>query len=187
MSRSIDTETAADAAIYQHPLAYLLGLQGVALFRAFAGEYDRDFTNARLAKICTLLDSADQLGEGGYAVPITTADGYDGWAPYYDQPGNAMIDREQPIVREILDGLPVGVALDAACGTGRHTAYASGTGQQRRLPRQASLHRLALPTRWLLIGQSAASGLVARLLYFAGSPAPQCVILLHSLATERVQ
>ena len=34
--------------INQHPLAYLLGLEGVALLRAFAGGYDRDFTHARL-------------------------------------------------------------------------------------------------------------------------------------------
>jgi hypothetical protein len=27
--------------IYQHPLAYLLGLEGVALLRAFSGAYDR--------------------------------------------------------------------------------------------------------------------------------------------------
>jgi SAM-dependent methyltransferase len=128
MSHSVDTETPADAAVYQHPLAYLLGLQGMALFRAFAGEYDREFTEARLAETRALLDSADQLGHGGTAGPIATADGYDGWAEYYDQPGNAMIDREQPIVREILDGLPVGVALDAACGTGRHTAYLASLG-----------------------------------------------------------
>jgi SAM-dependent methyltransferase len=125
MNHSVGTETQA---VYQHPLAYLLGLQGVALFRAFAGEYDREFTEARLAEIRALLDSADQLGQGGTAGPIATADGYDGWAEYYDQPGNAMIDREQPIVREILDGLPVGVALDAACGTGRHTAYLAALG-----------------------------------------------------------
>jgi len=30
--------------IYQHPLAYLLGLEGLALLRAFSGAYDRDFT-----------------------------------------------------------------------------------------------------------------------------------------------
>ncbi len=34
--------------IYQHPLAYLLGLEGLALLRAFSGAYDRDFTLARL-------------------------------------------------------------------------------------------------------------------------------------------
>jgi hypothetical protein len=43
-----------------------------------------------------------------------------GGAAFYDAPGNELIDIEQPIVREILDGLPVGVAVDAACGTGRH-------------------------------------------------------------------
>jgi ubiquinone/menaquinone biosynthesis C-methylase UbiE len=35
---------------------------------------------------------------------------------------------EQPIVREILDGLPRGIALDAACGTGRHSAYLASLG-----------------------------------------------------------
>ena len=29
---------------------------------------------------------------------------------------------------EILDGVPVGVALDAACGTGRHAAYLASLG-----------------------------------------------------------
>jgi SAM-dependent methyltransferase len=33
-----------------------------------------------------------------------------------------MIDLEQPVVHEILAGLHAGDALDAACGTGRHTA-----------------------------------------------------------------
>jgi hypothetical protein len=29
--------------IYQHPLAYLLGLEGLALLRAWAGDYDAAF------------------------------------------------------------------------------------------------------------------------------------------------
>jgi ubiquinone/menaquinone biosynthesis C-methylase UbiE len=41
-----------------------------------------------------------------------------------------LLEIEQPIVREILDGLPVGVALDAACGTGRHTAYLASLGHE---------------------------------------------------------
>ncbi|MDQ2789573.1 MAG: SAM-dependent methyltransferase, partial [Actinomycetota bacterium] len=44
--------------LHQHPLAYLLGLEGVALMRAFAGEYDRAFTEARFADIRRLLDLA---------------------------------------------------------------------------------------------------------------------------------
>jgi hypothetical protein len=35
--------------IYQDPLAYLLGLEGIGLLRAFSGEFDRDFVAARLA------------------------------------------------------------------------------------------------------------------------------------------
>jgi hypothetical protein len=50
--------------IYQHPLAYLIGLEGVALLRAFAGEYDREFTQARLVEVRRLLESADNLGDG---------------------------------------------------------------------------------------------------------------------------
>jgi ubiquinone/menaquinone biosynthesis C-methylase UbiE len=153
----------ADRTVYQHPLAYLLGLQGVALFRAFTGEYDREFTQARLAEVRALLDAAE-LGEGGTAVPVGIADSYDDWAPFYDEPGNAMLEREQPIVREILDGLPVGVALDAACGTGRHAAYLASLGHRvigvdaspgmlaearAKLPdgefHQGDLHRLPVP------------------------------------------
>jgi len=113
--------------IYQHPLAYLLGLEGAALLRAFNGDYDRDFTEARIAEIRALLDSADQLGDGVVTRPVTTAQGYDAWAETYDEP-NDLVDMEQPVVREILDGLPAGMALDAACGTGRHAAYLASLG-----------------------------------------------------------
>ncbi|HEY1318908.1 MAG TPA: class I SAM-dependent methyltransferase [Streptosporangiaceae bacterium] len=114
--------------IYQHPLAYLLGLEGVSLLHAFAGDYDREFTQARLAEIRALLDSAGQMGGGAAIRPIPIAEGYRAWAGDYDQPGNQLIDLEQPIVREILDGLPRGTALDAACGTGRHAAYLAALG-----------------------------------------------------------
>ncbi len=114
--------------VYQHPLAYLLGLEGIALLRAFAGEYDRDFTMARLAEVRALLDAVDELGDGTRVDPISTTEGYRSWAEFYDEPGNQLIDLEQPIVREILDGLPPGVALDAACGTGRHSAYLASLG-----------------------------------------------------------
>jgi len=114
--------------IFQHPLAYLLGLEGIALLRAFAGEYDRDFTEARLADVRDLLNSIQQLGDGVTADAITTMDGYRSWAEFYDLPGNQLIDLEQPIVREILDGLAPGIALDVACGTGRHTEYLASLG-----------------------------------------------------------
>jgi ubiquinone/menaquinone biosynthesis C-methylase UbiE len=116
--------------IYQHPLAYLLGLEGIALLRAFSGAYDKEFTEARFREIRELLDSRGALGEGVEATPMTTREGYDQWAPFYDEPGNQLLEIEEPIVREILDGIPVGVALDAACGTGRHTAFLASLGHE---------------------------------------------------------
>jgi hypothetical protein len=124
------------AVIYQHPLAYLIGLEGVALLRVFAGEYDRDFTTARLAEMQALLDRPARFGDGAGIPPVTAAEGYRAWAGTYDQPGNMLIELEQPIVRQILGGLPPGTALDAACGTGRHAGYlprhACGQGAARR-------------------------------------------------------
>jgi ubiquinone/menaquinone biosynthesis C-methylase UbiE len=114
--------------IYQHPLAYLLGLEGVALLRAFSGAYDREFTLARFDEIRELLESPDAFGTGVEARPVSTREGYDSWAPWYDEQPNQLLEIEQPIVREILDGLPIGVALDAACGTGRHAAYLAQLG-----------------------------------------------------------
>jgi ubiquinone/menaquinone biosynthesis C-methylase UbiE len=150
--------------IYQHPLAYLLGLEGVALLHAFAGDYDREFTEARLAEIRALLDSAGQLGSGAAIRPMRIVEGYGAWAETYDQPGNQLIDLEQPIVREILDGLPRGTALDAACGTGRHAEHLATLGHtvigvdsspemlpvaQAKIPgadfREGDLHQLPVP------------------------------------------
>lgn len=149
--------------IYQHPLAYVLGVEGTALLRAFSGEFDRSFVEARLAEIRDLLDCGPLVGEAVELTELDTVAGYRSWAPSYDQPGNGLIDVEQPIVREILDELPLGAAMDAACGTGRHAAYLAERGHQvigvdsspdmlalarARLPQaefhQADLHRLPL-------------------------------------------
>jgi ubiquinone/menaquinone biosynthesis C-methylase UbiE len=114
--------------LYQHPLAYLLGLEGLALLRAYEGRYDTAFTRERFEEIRRLLDAADELGEGVEAREISSGEVFARWAAHYDEPGNELIDLEQPVVRGILGALPVGVALDVACGTGRHTAYLVGRG-----------------------------------------------------------
>jgi ubiquinone/menaquinone biosynthesis C-methylase UbiE len=150
--------------IYQHPLAYLLGLEGIALLHAFAGAYDRDFTTARFEEIRALLYAVEELGDGVTVEPTPTTEGYGSWAEFYDEAENQLIDLEQPIVREILDRLPRGVALDAACGTGRHSAYLASLGHtvigvdssgamleraREKVPdgefREADLHDLPLP------------------------------------------
>jgi len=116
--------------VYQHPLAYLLAVEGAALLQAFAGEHDRDFTLARIAEVRALLDAAPVWGDGVTLSSVPTPDGYRTWAETYDQSGNQLVDLEQPVVREIVRDLPVGVALDVACGTGRHTRYLAELGHR---------------------------------------------------------
>jgi SAM-dependent methyltransferase len=149
---------------YQHPLAYTLGLEGVALLRAFAGDYDRDFIEARIGEIRRLLDSPSMNGDGVTAAHVDTVSGYRVWSATYDQPGNGLFAIEEPIVHEILGPLSPGVALDAACGTGRYTEYLAKQGHRvigvdsspemlayagTRVPdaelRQGDLHQLPLP------------------------------------------
>ena len=54
--------------------------------------------------------------------------GYRIWSRTYDEPGNPLIDVEEPHVREILAEIPPGRALDAACGTGRYAALLVAAG-----------------------------------------------------------
>jgi ubiquinone/menaquinone biosynthesis C-methylase UbiE len=152
--------------IYQHPVAYLVAVEGVALLRAFAGEYDREFTHARLGEVRRFMEDLEGWGDGAKVPPITVEEGYEQWAESYDDEPNQLIELEQPIVQEILDGLPIGVALDVACGTGRHTRHLSGLGHMvigidrssamlaaasAKVPaasfRRADLHELPLPDR----------------------------------------
>ena len=74
--------------------------------------------------------AAPAVGQGIEVGQVSSAEGYRLWAPDYDQPGNPLIEVEQPVVREILDRLPPGTALDAACGTGRHAEYLTGLGHR---------------------------------------------------------
>jgi SAM-dependent methyltransferase len=142
--------------IYQDPLAYLVGLQGVALLRAFTGGYDKEFIDARLAELRALLDAAEVLGPGTTAHPIGTEAGYREWAHSYDRPGNQLIDIEGPLVRAALAGLPVGVAVDAACGTGRHATYLAALGHRvigvDSSPDMLAVARTKLPDAELHLG-----------------------------------
>ena len=51
--------------IYRHPLAYLLGLEGIALLLAWAGDYDRAFVEARLAEVRRLLNDEALASHAG--------------------------------------------------------------------------------------------------------------------------
>jgi predicted RNA methylase len=51
----------------------------------------------------------------------------------YDSLPSSYIEVEEPTVHAILDGLAPGVALDAACGTGRQTRALTARGHRRAL------------------------------------------------------
>ncbi len=117
--------------IYQHPLAYVLGMEGYALLRAWSGEFDEAYVKARLAEIRQLLDEPQLVGHPGVSVARGTSEvGYQQYSRTYDEPGNGLFDVDEPFFHEILDHVPAGVALDAACGTGRIAAYLVEQGHQ---------------------------------------------------------
>jgi ubiquinone/menaquinone biosynthesis C-methylase UbiE len=100
---------------------YLLGILGFAMIR-------NGVTRPSLVR--PRVDEVRQVVAGlanppcSTTIPLTeyeVPEGYAEWAARYDRP-NPAIEREQPIVHGILAEEPVGAALDAACGTGRHTA-----------------------------------------------------------------
>jgi SAM-dependent methyltransferase len=99
----------------------LLGVEGLALLRHLHEGTDAG-SGQRLEEIRRILDEeAFSRGE-----PTTEADpraGYAFWAESYDEPGNQIIALEEPVVRQLVDPLQAGRALDAGCGTGRHTRY----------------------------------------------------------------
>lgn len=117
--------------IYQHPLAYLLGLEGLALLRAWAGDFDEEFVRARLAEVRRLLDDEALAKHDGVAVRRgDTVTAYRQWSDTYDEPRNTLFDADEPLMHELLDALPSGTALDAACGTGRYAAHLAARGHR---------------------------------------------------------
>lgn len=116
---------------YQDPLAYLLGLEGMALLDAWAGDHDRAFTEARIAEIRRLLDD-ERLRDRGVDTETVAADvSYAQQAPEYDaNAGGGLFALDEPVVARFLEGREAGVALDAACGTGRFAEFLAGRGHR---------------------------------------------------------
>ena len=109
---------------------FILGLAGPAILRAWMA--DSDIVVARRRKV---LEMAGKFADEPLSNPIVAEEkdvpaGYSEWANTYDMGGNPMLIAEEPIVRGLLDLYPVGTALDAACGTGRHAEYLASLGHR---------------------------------------------------------
>ncbi len=116
---------------YQDPLAYLLGLEGLALLDGWAGDRDRRFTEARITEMRRLLDDDRLQGRGVHVRTVDAAGAYRLQAAGYDAgAGGGLFALDEPLVAELLVGRPAGVALDAACGTGRFARLLRDAGHQ---------------------------------------------------------
>ena len=121
---------ASVAVAYEDPLAYLVGVEGLALLRTFGEGCEQEFVDARLTEVRRLIGARDQFGPPVEVEHPEVNVCYRAWAPAYDSPDNAAFGLEEPQVWAILDDLPAGQALDAACGTGRHSARLLTRGHQ---------------------------------------------------------
>jgi SAM-dependent methyltransferase len=102
----------------------VLGFEGLALLRGLVDASD-DEMSARVAEI---RDVVARMDDEPYAtgMDVREADaraGYADWSSTYDAGGNPLILVEQPVVERLTGSLPPGDALDAACGTGRHSKH----------------------------------------------------------------
>jgi SAM-dependent methyltransferase len=116
---------------FRHPLAFPLGMEGVALLRAYAGDFaDPGFSDARVVEVRAMVAAYDrgELGAADEIGDVDTVAGYRAWSAYYDTEDNPLFEVEEPLVRSILADIKAGRALDAACGTGRYSAFLAGLG-----------------------------------------------------------
>ncbi len=97
----------------------LVGVEGLALLRHMYDGTD-EAADRRLEEVRRVLDAeAFETGEAIREAP--PREGYRAWSELYDEPGNPIIELEQPAVWSLFDSLTPGRALDAGCGTGRHS------------------------------------------------------------------
>jgi ubiquinone/menaquinone biosynthesis C-methylase UbiE len=108
---------------------YLLGVQGLALVRTWMTS-DAAVSARRIDEIANLHAGLDDgLPSIVLDLPeLEVGPGYEAWASTYDDLPNPLVQLEEPLVRALIDYSPPGRALDAACGTGRHTQYLRSLG-----------------------------------------------------------
>ena len=108
----------------------LLGIEGLALLR-LAASGDPAARRARVDEIRTLLQRIDaaELTSAAEGTEYDLSDGYRLWSETYDGPLR-LFPLETPVMHRLFDSLPPSVVLDAACGTGRHSASLAERGHR---------------------------------------------------------
>lgn len=133
------------ADIHRSDLAF--GLAGMSIMRRLPNDTE-GIQDARSLLERALGDSREER-EGWEAREMDPAEGYAEWAPVYDATTNAMIAVEEPVIDAILESLDPTTALDAACGTGRHTRRLVDLGWEVRgvdaSPEMLDVARAKLP------------------------------------------
>jgi ubiquinone/menaquinone biosynthesis C-methylase UbiE len=109
---------------------FLVGMGGLAILRHWLGA--PDVAAARVDELARLFAEPDSPPLA-LRLDVPSEDvqsGYARWARAYDTAANPLIRVEEPAVRALVDALPPGIALDAACGTGRHARYLHARGHR---------------------------------------------------------
>jgi SAM-dependent methyltransferase len=104
----------------------LIGVEGLALLRHLYDGSD-DGAERRVEELRRMLDD-ESLAAAELTREADPRTGYRSWSGSYDEPGNPIVALEEPAVRALVDPRPPGRALDAACGTGRHTRHLVARG-----------------------------------------------------------
>jgi ubiquinone/menaquinone biosynthesis C-methylase UbiE len=101
---------------------YFTAVAGMAAMRHCLTEPSA--VRARLDDVRGVVERLDEF-PNNLVVPVIEYDvsrGYEAWAPRYDAP-NPAVEVDETEVHGLLADVQGRVALDAACGTGRHSAY----------------------------------------------------------------
>jgi len=113
------------------PVHYALGMAGVAVIRNWmVGDETAEECAEELRLLANRFNEEPSLKFQLDIPDMDVAGGYRLWADTYDDLHNPLIAIEQPIIQRLLEPIPRGRALDAACGTGRYTRLLSELGHQ---------------------------------------------------------
>jgi len=108
---------------------YFLAVAGMASMRRILSRPSEGYP--RVEEMRQIFDAFDHF-PNNLELEVVEHDvesGYSAWAPIYDGP-NPLIEVEEPVIHEMIGRLPVGTAVDAGCGTGRHAGFLAERGFQ---------------------------------------------------------